>query len=79
MENKNHKFKVEDFISENDHKLAWFATSSILLRGHIFSALSTDFEKVLEIVECQFMSVENQPKVEKFTVKIDEIYGWGLA
>ncbi len=79
MENKNHKFEVEDFISKNDRKLAWFATSSILLRGYIFTVLSTDFEKVLEITDCQFMSVENQPKIEKFTVRIDEIYGWGLA
>jgi hypothetical protein len=77
MDNKNKQ--LEEFISKNHLNLAWFATSAGLLRGYIGTRIEVDSNITIDIRECQFMSVESCPKCEGFVIKINEIYGWGLA
>lgn len=77
--NKEQSFQIESFLSSNGLKTAWFATSSGLLRGNIGAKLDINYEKAFTIINCKFMSIENQPQIESFTVRLSEVYGWGLA
>lgn len=79
MKAENRKTELEEFLKNNPRREVWFATSTVLLKGVIGTTLETDHEKLVDIKNCSFMSVENQPSISKFTVKIDDIKGWGLA
>ncbi|MHC1785126.1 MAG: hypothetical protein AB9891_20660 [Anaerolineaceae bacterium] len=71
--------RLEEFISSNGLKLAWFATSSGLFKGYIGTIIESDNDITLDIRSCQFMSIDSIPQCEKFSVRINEVYGWGLA
>ena len=77
-ERQANMMEVEKFIDNNPNTLEWFATSAGLLKGYIGTFFSSDNEKTIDISQCEFMSINPSKKIERFAIKPEYIFGWGL-
>ena len=78
------KFPVEDFIKQNGLKLAWFSTSTMLIKGYIGARIENETSLTLDIIDCEIFCIKdkNKPLSQekiKMTLNIKDIQSWGLA
>lgn len=79
----NEKFPVENFILKNGLKLAWFSTSSAIIKGFIGTRIETEEHLTLDVSDCEIFCLNNKKSPlnkEKInlTINIKDIQAWGL-